>query len=268
MEEEISYLDDKVKFHKENVPRLKNKIEKLKIKISQQEIEDKLLSQQLQDLEKEAAGTSWEENKDEEEGSIEKEYEKIPARIPSPEEIEEDAARIRSEYEETEKIRAQVKELFADRKEAKKPLNLKEALGAILKPIGKIAEKTKEFDAQKIIRPLAKAKKPFENISEKISKLERQKIIRYALPAIMLVFLVSVLFVSKPEITGYAVLTEKNTYEDNLNLIINESGNYTWAVDKSGNIESIKASGRVKGNGSVKVYIEKDGERHLIYGNK
>ena len=48
----------------------------------------------------------------------------------------------------------------------------------------------------------------------------------------------------------------------------NESGNYTWNPDKEGIIESIKASGKVIGNGTVKIYIEKDGEKYLIYDNK
>ena len=81
-------------------------------------------------------------------------------------------------------------------------------------------------------------------------------------------FFVSVLFVSKAEINGYVIFTEENTFDDNLKLIINESGNYTWTVNQIGDIESIRASGRNIGNGTVKIYVEKNGERFLIYDNK
>ena len=276
LKEEIPYINDKIEFCKGNILRLKNRIEALKTEISQQEIEDKLLSQQLEDLEREAKIIPTKEAAEKYPTQKER-YKQIPeAEIPSPEEVEEDAARVRIESQETEKIRAQVKELFADRKDLKEPLRLKKILDIIKKPLVKAVEKIKKFDDKKLVRdPLLKLREtqeiikiPFTNISEKISNLERQKLIRYALPAIMLVLIVSVLLVSKPEITGYAVLTEKNTYDDNLNLVINESGNYTWIADNEGAIESIKASGRIKGNGTVKIYIEKDGERYLVYGNK
>ena len=146
------------------------------------------------------------------------------------------------EIEKEEEVRQQVKELFVEKEIIRKPIKLKEKLGII--------------------------KKPIEEFVDRARKVERQKIIRYALPAIMLLLIVSVLFVSKPEITGYVVLTEEKTYDDNLNLVINESGNYTWTIDKIGDIKSIKASGKVKGNGTVKIYIEKDGKRYLIYDNK
>jgi len=80
--------------------------------------------------------------------------------------------------------------------------------------------------------------------------------------------IISILFISKPEITGYVTVSREKTYEDNLNLVVNESGNYTWTIDKIGDIKSIKATGRVKGNGTARVYIEKDGERYLIFDNK
>ena len=53
-----------------------------------------------------------------------------------------------------------------------------------------------------------------------------------------------------------------------IGLTINESGNYTLTLDKPGKLTSIKASGSVIGNGTVKIYIEKDGKKYLIYDNK
>ncbi len=94
------------------------------------------------------------------------------------------------------------------------------------------------------------------------------KFVIYTVPIILLLLITGILFISKPEITGYVTVTQEKTYTDNLDLVINESGNYTWTTDKIGDIQSIKASGRVKGNGTVKIYIEKDGQRYLIYDNK
>ena len=36
-------------------------------------------------------------------------------------------------------------------------------------------------------------------------------------------------------------------------------------LDKQGKISSIKTTGSVIGNGTVKIYIEKDGKKYLIY---
>jgi len=63
-------------------------------------------------------------------------------------------------------------------------------------------------------------------------------------------------------------LTKEATYKDNLNLKVNESGTYEWQPKNPGNIKSIQATGSVEGNGSVKIYIEKDGKRYLAYSNK
>ena len=72
----------------------------------------------------------------------------------------------------------------------------------------------------------------------------------------------------KPGITGYVTLTPEKAHTDNLGLVINESGNYTWMPSYIGNIQSIKASGKVKGNGTVRIYIEKDGKRYLVFDNQ
>jgi len=168
---------------------------------------------------------------------------------------------------------------FDTKKLLPKPSKLKKKLRVIKKPIKNAVKKTRKFNGKKLLRKslrksikikknLRTTKKRLIKISKKARKVERQKLIRYALPIIMLIFIVSILLVSKPEITGYVILTEGKTYDDNLNLVINESGNYTWTIDKEGDIESIKASGKVKGNGTVKIYIEKDGERYLIFDNK
>lgn len=111
-------------------------------------------------------------------------------------------------------------------------------------------------------------KKKLEIWKRSIIELDKNKLLKYGFSIAILLLIISVLFMSKPQITGYTIFAQEKTYEDNLSLVINESGNYTWSIDKIGDITSIKANGKVKGNGTVKVYIEKDGERYLIFDNE
>lgn len=92
-----------------------------------------------------------------------------------------------------------------------------------------------------------------------------KKPLAYIMLFVVLLLIITRLFLLKPAITGNVVLSKETTYNRTLNLVVNESSNYTWIVDKPGKINSIKASGSVIGNGTVKVYIEKDGEKYLIY---
>ncbi len=124
-----------------------------------------------------------------------------------------------------------------------------------------LGKKSLQIDEQKEeIREQVK-----ELFVDKKVKLYKNKLVRYGLPILLSLLIITVLFISKPEIIGYTIFTKEKTNIDNLNLIINESGNYTWNVGKPGDIKSIIASGRVKGNGTAKIYIEKDGKRYLVY---
>lgn len=129
--------------------------------------------------------------------------------------------------------------------------------------INKLYEEIKKTEEK-----IKKQEKINLKLDTKEKKFNVKKIVGYAVPIILILLLINFLFLSKPEITGLIVLTQEDTRIDNLNLIVNESGNYTWDVDGNIDINSIKASGRIKGNGTVKIYIEKDGEKHLIYDNK
>ena len=85
---------------------------------------------------------------------------------------------------------------------------------------------------------------------------------------ILSLLVIAIFFISKPGITGNVILAQEKLYDDKLNLQVNESANTTWAINKAGNLNSIKASGSIIGNGSVKIYIEKEGKKYLIYKNK
>ena len=265
--EEINHLKDWIRFHENEISIYKKKINPLETELSRQEI----LDQELEELDNDAERI-LEREKDLEQEPIET----FKADIPATEELEKDAEEGVEEEKKTkpefmiggqypvkedekeiaaiiklfdiqkqdtneEEVRSQIKELFRDKVEVKRP-SLKEKL--------------------------ASYKHTPRNTIDLTANLNKNKFVLYSVPIVLLLLISGVLFLSQPEITGYITLTQEKTYEDNLNLIMNESGNYTWTVDQGGIINSIKASGRVKGNGTVKVYIEKDGERYLIYDNK
>ena len=80
---------------------------------------------------------------------------------------------------------------------------------------------------------------------------------------IALIFLGALIF--KPRITGKVIQSKDTIFSENLNLKLNESGTYEWQVKNPGSIKSLKASGSVTSNGSARVYVEKDGEKRLIF---
>ena len=96
----------------------------------------------------------------------------------------------------------------------------------------------------------------------------QKPLVKHIAPLIILLLIITSLFLLKPSTTGYAVFSKETAYNKSLNLKLNESGNYTWTLDKQGKISSIKTTGGVIGNGTVKIYIEKDGKKYLIYKNR
>ena len=160
--------------------------------------------------------------------------------------------RLFDETPEIKAVRAQIKELFKDKKDIVRPSRVKENLKAF---------RTSTFNVFESV------KTSVNNRFESLKSIDKKYVV-YTVPVILLLLFTGILFISKPEITGYVAITQEKTYTDNLDLVVNESGNYTWTIDGEGDIQSIKASGKVKGNGTVRVYIEKDGIRYLIFGNK
>lgn len=86
---------------------------------------------------------------------------------------------------------------------------------------------------------------------------------------IVLVAIVIVTFgiflLQRVSITGFVVLTEEKTFDDNLNLVVNESKNVTWNIRNPGNLQLVKATGAISRNGTAKVYLAKDDEKLLIF---
>lgn len=140
---------------------------------------------------------------------------------------------------------------------------------AKLKKLEQVEEECIKGSFKIVFKEKPAIKEKVLNVKNRLNELRVKKpLIAYAIPFAVLLLAITSLFLFKPEITGYATLTKETSYSENLNLKINESGNYTWALSSQGQIRSIRATGSVEGNGTVKIYIEKDGKRYLIYKNK
>lgn len=96
-------------------------------------------------------------------------------------------------------------------------------------------------------------------------KQEKNQISIVIVLVAVIVITSGILIFKKPSITGYAVLTEEKTYEDNLNLVVNESKKVVWNLRNPGDLKTIKATGAISRNGTAKVYVEKDNEKVLIF---
>jgi len=163
------------------------------------------------------------------------------------------------ESSDIKSVREQLKGLFKDKRDIARHLRLRKKLNEIKYPIRNTLES--------ISSGFGTLKTSVNSRLEPLRAIDKKYVI-YTMLILLLLVMAGIFFASKPEITGYVTLTKEKTYTNNLNLVINESGNYTWMPDNIGDIQSIKAAGRVKGNGTVRVYIEKDGEMYLIYDNK
>jgi len=297
--EEILHLNDWIEFHGKEISNYKNKINALKTEVSEQEIlkkefedldkEPKVVEKELpeepidveiptpEDLEKDVHKEIIREF-DEPELDItgledeKEELEKPEFMIAGPQKEDEKEltaiTRLFDERPEIKAVRAQIKELFKDKKDIIRQSRFKETLKNRRFLVSWKSQISTKLNTVKgsTVNVFESVKTSVNNRFESLKSFDKKYMI-YTIPVILLLLFTGILFISKPEIIGYVTLTQEKTYTDNLDLIVNESGNYTWTINREGDIQSIKASGKVKGNGTVKVYIEKDGIRYLIFNN-
>ena len=102
-------------------------------------------------------------------------------------------------------------------------------------------------------------------MSHKKRVIKRQKISEGTIILIITLIILGILLFKNPSITGKVVQGKETIYSENLNIEKNESGTYEWNIKNPGNIKSLKATGSVTSNGTARVYIEKNGERRLIF---
>lgn len=68
-----------------------------------------------------------------------------------------------------------------------------------------------------------------------------------------------------PEITGYTVFTREVGNRDILNLEYNQTQMYVWKLSQPQEINSIMVSGKITGRGKVRIYLQDDNTKYLLY---
>ena len=94
-----------------------------------------------------------------------------------------------------------------------------------------------------------------ENRKQKISKTAS-----HVLTLIIAATLIGVLIFTGPTLTGFIVkefskLTQQG-FADQIDLQLNESNTYVWTPENNGTLGSVSISGSIKGNGTVRIYLE------------
>ncbi|MDO8661272.1 MAG: hypothetical protein Q7K43_05255, partial [Candidatus Woesearchaeota archaeon] len=88
---------------------------------------------------------------------------------------------------------------------------------------------------------------------------EKENLTHHALKkgiyAVLSCLIIGMLFLYGSALRGF-VIQDNPFYQQKLNLEVNESLNYTWAPQHSGELSSVMLSGSIEGLGSVKVYLD------------
>ena len=89
----------------------------------------------------------------------------------------------------------------------------------------------------------------------------------FELAAVYLALIISLagFYYAKPSLTSFAAAGDQPNFKDDLNLVLSESGDYTWILGNPGLLKAVKVSGTLEDRGSAKVYIENKGIKHLIF---
>ena len=88
-----------------------------------------------------------------------------------------------------------------------------------------------------------------------------------AIGAILLILLLG-FFLLKPAMTGFVAVEKQFNYSDAINLNFGESSEYIWVPEQQGILNSLKISGSYKTEGTVKVYLEDEENRYLVFDSE
>ena len=95
--------------------------------------------------------------------------------------------------------------------------------------------------------------------------MDKKRIIEVGIVWLILIALAGTYFYLEPTITGFITRDEYVNYSDSLSLVLNDSGEYEWNLENLGELASLKVSGSLENKGYVKVYIENDDKKHLVF---
>src|SRR3989344_2462523 len=103
---------------------------------------------------------------------------------------------------------------------------------------------------------IAECKQRIENYNK---TARREKLRARTFVTLFVALALGAMFLFGPVFTGFIVNEFRNlsgTLTDDVNLVFNESGAYTWNVPEKGELEAFKISGTFRGKGNVKVYLD------------
>ncbi len=105
-------------------------------------------------------------------------------------------------------------------------------------------------------------------LREKIDHLEGQKKKKgIAISAIAILFIIAISFIAfNPEHTGNAIFSITKTSSLTDEMIFNESASFVINSSEIGRLNTIALSGKFEGEGELRIYLNSENGRKLIYG--
>tara|TARA_Y100000310_G_scaffold17917_1_gene17695 strand:- start:2176 stop:3768 length:1593 start_codon:yes stop_codon:yes gene_type:complete len=94
---------------------------------------------------------------------------------------------------------------------------------------------------------------------------KRSNLNNLAIVLVIVVIIGIVAYFLNPNITSFVI--KEFQYEQDINIEMNSSGTYEWILENPGDLKSLSMSGSYTKKGTIKVYLQNEGVKHLIYSN-
>lgn len=101
-----------------------------------------------------------------------------------------------------------------------------------------------------------------------LSYRHRGRILKWLTVSALSVLFLAALYLSGSGIVGMVTLGYSISLVDELNLIVNTTSSYSWYVPDKGEIVSLSITGNLIGSGNVRVYIENNEQKFLIFDSR
>src|SRR3989338_1488495 len=79
---------------------------------------------------------------------------------------------------------------------------------------------------------------------------------------LLLILLVQLLM---PQLTGFVTVTKQLNYDDAINITFKENAEYVWEPKNIGPLSSLKVAGSYNAQVTVKIYLEDEGKKYLLF---
>jgi hypothetical protein len=92
-----------------------------------------------------------------------------------------------------------------------------------------------------------------------------EKSLKLTIPILVMFVLMFSFITFNPTLTGFFIAEKQFNYSDTIDIEFNQSSEYIWVPENQGLLKSLKLSGSYKTEGSIKVYLEDEANRYLIF---